>query len=116
MLETIILTIPDENLDARSVVSLGEIPMDLTKMLVIDVSNVRFADSSGLGWLVRLHLAHPGQVSMRKIHPMLERCLKRIDSRMRQPLDDHPQAPIRRIVRQLSNEITTDSVTPSLAE
>ncbi len=54
--------------------------------LTLDMAAVRFADSSGLGVLVRLHARYPGRVRLMNVGPGLCRCLGRAPADRLPPL------------------------------
>lgn len=76
-----------ESLDAAAVPGLMGL---LTPALnggevVLSLGGVHFADSAGLGLLVRLHREHPGRLKLSQVGPTLAACLARVPSRMLPP-------------------------------
>jgi anti-anti-sigma regulatory factor len=74
-----VLAVPHECLDAAvsAAVEASAVGAVSRGQLVLDLAAVRFADSSGIGLLVRLHDRYPGRVRLANILPPLARCLTR---------------------------------------
>ena len=81
-----------ENFDAAAAPAVeAEVTGLLTgRDVALDLTAVRFADSSGIAVLVRLHAAFGGRVWLANVTPPLARCLSRAPAGCLPPATDAP--------------------------
>lgn len=74
------ITLNHECLDATVTSALGDpvAKAEEHQIVTFDCVKVRFADTSGLGLLVRLQARYPGRVQLLNIQPGLRRCLSKV--------------------------------------
>ncbi len=84
--------IPHRNLDAAVASAFFSelVPMLAAGELILDLTEVRFADSTGIGVLVRLHARCPGRLRIMNVSPELARCLSRAPAGRLPPQIDPP--------------------------
>jgi len=84
--------VPHISLDAAVASALVTelVPLLVAGELILDLTEVQFADSSGISVLVRLHARCPGRFWIMNVSPALAACLKRAPADRLPPQIDPP--------------------------